>query len=90
MVLVSSRLIHSHLDSPLLSKAFNLIQEDIEIQSYLKMANIMAVKRLGYNDHGPVHAKIIAGSALGDIPFSNHGVEPSSVAHGVCGYDDAN
>jgi metal-dependent HD superfamily phosphatase/phosphodiesterase len=89
MVLVSSRLIHSHLDSPLLSKAFNLIQEDIEIQSYLKMANIMAVKRLGYNDHGPVHAKIIAGSALEIFRLLTPRVEPSSVANGVCGYDDA-
>jgi hypothetical protein len=89
MVLVSSRLIHSHLDSPLLSEAFNLIQEDIEIQSYLKMANIMAVKRLGYNDHGPVHAKIIAGSALEIFRLLTSRVEPSSVANGVCGYDDA-
>jgi metal-dependent HD superfamily phosphatase/phosphodiesterase len=89
MVLVSSRLIHSHLDSPLLSEAFNLIQEDIEIQSYLKMANIMAVKRLGYNDHGPVHAKIIAGSALEIFRLLTTRVEPSSVTNGVCGYDDA-
>ncbi|TFH15727.1 hypothetical protein E4H04_07850 [Candidatus Bathyarchaeota archaeon] len=80
---------HSHLDSPLLSEAFNLIQEDIEIQSYLKMANIMAVKRLGYNDHGPVHAKIIAGSALEIFRLLTTRVEPSSVTNGVCGYDDA-
>ena len=54
------------------------------------MANIMAVKRLGYNDHGPVHAKIIAGSALEIFKLLTTRVEPSSVAHGVCGYDDAN
>jgi len=89
MVLVSSRLIHKHLDSPLLSDAFNLLQEDIEIQSYLRMSNIMAVKRLGYNDHGPVHAKIIAGSAMEIFRLLMTRVEPSSVTHGVCGYDDA-
>lgn len=89
MVLVSSRLIHSHLDSPLLNEAFNLLQEDLEIKSYLRMANIMAVKRLGYNDHGPVHAKIIAGSALEIFKLLTTRVEPSSVTHGVCGYDDA-
>ncbi len=89
MVLVSSRLIHKHLDSPLLNDAFNLLQEDIEIQTYLRMSNIMAVKRLGYNDHGPVHAKIIAGSALEIFRLLMTRVEPSSVTHGVCGYDDA-
>jgi metal-dependent HD superfamily phosphatase/phosphodiesterase len=40
------------------------MEKDQEIQSYLKMANIMAVKRLGYNNHGPVHARIVSGSAL--------------------------
>ncbi len=89
MVLVSSRLIHNQLDSPLLAEAFNLLQEDIEVQSYLRMANIMAVKRLGYNDHGPVHAKIIAGSALEIFKLLTGTVEPSSVANGVCGYEDA-
>jgi metal-dependent HD superfamily phosphatase/phosphodiesterase len=87
MVLVSNRLIHSHLESPLLSNAFDLLQADVEIQSYLRMANIMAVKRLGYNDHGPVHAKIVAGSALEIFKLLTTRVEPSSVANGVCDYD---
>lgn len=89
MVIVSNRLVHNHLDSPLLVEAFNLLQEDIEIQSYLRMANIMAVKRLGYNDHGPVHTKIISGSALEIFKLLSSRVEPSSVANGVCDYEDA-
>ena len=89
MVVVSNRLIHRHLDSPLLNEAFNLLQEDLEIQSYLRMANIMAVKRLGYNDHGSVHSKIIAGSALEIFKLLTTRVEPSSVVHGVCDYTDA-
>ena len=68
MVVVSKRVIHRHLDSRLLSDAFRFLEHDIETQSYLRMSNIMAVKRLGYNDHGPVHAKIIAGSALDILP----------------------
>jgi metal-dependent HD superfamily phosphatase/phosphodiesterase len=89
MVVVSNRLIYQQLDSPLLNEAFNLLQEDIEIQNYLRMANIMAVKRFGYNDHGPVHAKIIAGSALKIFSLLTTSVEPSSVVNGVCNYDDA-
>ena len=89
MVVVSKRVIHRHLDSRLLSDAFRFLEHDIETQSYLRMSNIMAVKRLGYNDHGPVHAKIIAGSALEIFSLLTDSVEPSSVMNGVCGYDDA-
>jgi len=89
MVTVSNRVIHRHLDSRLLSKAFRFLENDTETQSYLKMANVMAVKRLGYNDHGPVHAKIIAGSALEIFSLLTDVVEPSSVMNGVCDYDDA-
>jgi metal-dependent HD superfamily phosphatase/phosphodiesterase len=89
MVVVSKRVIHRHLDSRLLSDAFRFLEHDIETQSYLRMSNIMAVKRLGYNDHGSVHAKIIAGSALEIFSLLTDSVEPSSVMNGVCGYDDA-
>ena len=77
MVAVSNRVIYRHLDSPLLSEAFSFLENDVEAQSYLKMANVMAVKRLGYNDHGPVHAKIIAGSALEIFSLLTDAVEPS-------------
>jgi metal-dependent HD superfamily phosphatase/phosphodiesterase len=89
MVIVSNRLIYQQLVSPLLTEAFNMLQEDIEIQNYLRMANIMAVKRFGYNDHGPVHAKIIAGSALKIFSLLTTRIEPSSVINGICNYDDA-
>ena len=89
MVAVSNRIIHRHLDSPLMSEAFRFLENDVETQSYLRMANIMAVKRLGYNDHGPVHAKIIAGSALEIFSLLTDIVEPSSVMNGICDYEDA-
>lgn len=90
MVLVSSRLIHNHLKtSSLLSKSFSLLENDVEVQSYLRMSNTMAVKRLGYNDHGPVHSKIISGSALEIFRLLTNSVEPSSVVNGICGYEDA-
>ncbi len=90
MVLVSNRLVHTHLNSSqLLSEAFSLLENDVEVQSYLRMSNTMAVKRLGYNDHGPVHSKIISGSALELFKLITNSVEPSSVINGICGYDDA-
>ncbi len=90
MVTVSSRLIHEHLNSShLLREAYTILENDVEVQSYLRMSNIMAVKRLGFNDHGPVHSKVIAGSALEIFKLLTDSVEPSSVVNGVCDYEDA-
>ncbi len=86
---VSSRLVHRNLDEPAVLETFKLLEGDAEVQSYLRMANVMAVKRLIYNDHGPVHAKIVAGSALEILRLATEAVEPSLVADGVGDYENA-
>lgn len=48
----------------LLETAYRELAEDPEVQALWEMANVMAVKRLRYNDHGPVHAQVAAGAAL--------------------------
>jgi metal-dependent HD superfamily phosphatase/phosphodiesterase len=53
------------------------------------MANVMAVKRLVYNDHGPVHARITAGSALEILRLASEEVDPSCVTNGVGDYENA-
>jgi uncharacterized protein len=40
------------------------VKEDIKLQSFWKCANIMAIDRMGYTDHGPTHVKIVANLAL--------------------------
>ncbi|MFA5365070.1 MAG: phosphohydrolase, partial [Candidatus Bathyarchaeia archaeon] len=45
--------------------------------------------RLKYNDHGPVHAKISAGSALEIFSLLIHEVTPTTVQNNVCSFDDA-
>jgi len=63
--LVSPELLSKHLQgSERLAKAYALLVSDREPQGLLKMANVMAMGRLKYNDHGPVHSRIVAGSAL--------------------------
>jgi len=84
-VVVEPRLVERHVErSPLLRRAWEVITSDREIQSLLRMANVNAVERLLYNDHGPVHASIVAGSALEifDIML-RHGLRPSSMIHRV-------
>lgn len=74
------------MGDPVIRELFRLIESDTELQSYLRMSNVMAVNRMLYNDHGPVHAKIVAGSALEIFDILSRTVEPSSVVDGVCDY----
>ncbi|WP_456471877.1 HD domain-containing protein [Methanocaldococcus sp.] len=57
---------------------FNLLESSKEINTFLKMSNIMAVKRLGYNDHGKTHARIVANNAIKILKILyNRGIKPS-------------
>lgn len=40
------------------------MNNDIKLRTYLKCANVMAIDRMGFTDHGPIHVKIVANSAL--------------------------
>ena len=89
VVTVSATLINSHLDDPKVEQMFRLLETDLEVQSLLRMANVMAVERLKYNDHGPVHAKIVAGSALEIFGNIIEEVKPTTVQNKVCSVEDA-
>lgn len=89
MVLVSSKLIHSHLKKLKLQKMFKLLEKDTDVQTYLSMANTMAVKRLMYNDHGPVHSRIVAGTALEIAEILSEKVNMSVVEDGEGDLTDA-
>ncbi|MEM4763205.1 MAG: HD domain-containing protein, partial [Desulfurococcaceae archaeon] len=90
MVIVSSKLIDVALEgNELLIKAYKLVESDPEIQALWYMANIMAVTRLKYNDHGPMHAKIAAGTALYLYKLlRSAGVESTIVKDGVIDKDE--
>jgi len=89
MVIVSSDLIHEHLKEPRLEKVFRLLESDGEAQGYLHMANVMAVNRLRYSDHGPVHSRISSGSALEIFKILAGRVTPTTVENGTCSLEDA-
>jgi metal-dependent HD superfamily phosphatase/phosphodiesterase len=40
------------------------VKKDIRVWTFWKCANVMAIDRMGYTDHGPTHVKIVANSAL--------------------------
>jgi len=52
------------LDNKKLKRIVDLVKEDVELQTFWRCANVMAISRMGYTDHGPTHVKIVANSAL--------------------------
>jgi hypothetical protein len=89
LVTVTNHLIFNHLEEPRVRRVFELLEGDTEVQTYLKMSNEMVVKRLNYNDHGPVHARIAAGSSLEILDLVKNVVKPTTVANGTCDLEGA-
>ncbi|RLG84069.1 MAG: phosphohydrolase [Thermoprotei archaeon] len=85
MVVVSPDLVRGYVErNELLKKAYEIIANDPEVKELWFMSNVMAVKRLKYNDHGPVHAHIAAGAALEIYKLLlDAGIESSLVKDGV-------
>ena len=56
------------------------VKKNSELETLLRMSNITAIDRLGYNDHGPTHVRIVANSSLRMLRILiKHGITPSIV-----------
>jgi len=65
-------------DNAKLKQLVDLIQADVELNQMWKCANINAVDRCGISDHGEIHIRIVANSALRIYRLLvEGGVEPS-------------
>ncbi len=47
-----------------LEHVIDCVKKDVRLQTLWKCANVMAIDRMGFTDHGPTHVKIVANSAL--------------------------
>ncbi len=47
-----------------LKQVMERVKDDKKLQTYWRCANVMAIERMGYTDHGPTHVKIVANIAL--------------------------
>lgn len=63
-------------------KLFQRLQTDAEVKTLFNLANFIAVRKLGYNDHGPIHARICAanGVRILDLMMENGGIELDSIS----------
>ncbi|MEM2378163.1 MAG: phosphohydrolase [Candidatus Korarchaeum sp.] len=75
---------------PKAMKMWKLLREDPEVNADWDMSNYIAVAKLGYNDHGEVHAKIVAANALKMLRLLlESGVLPSIIKERAGDEDDA-
>ncbi len=63
-----------------LAKVMEKVKADAKLQTLWKCANVMAIERMGYTDHGPIHVKIVANMSLRLLRILiNKQVKPSIV-----------
>jgi metal-dependent HD superfamily phosphatase/phosphodiesterase len=73
-----------------LQKVLDIVDDDIKIQTLWRCSNVLAVDRLGYNDHGPIHVKIVANGALKMLRLLvQNGIKPSIVEDYAMSVEDA-
>ena len=72
-------------------RVFNMLQSDEETNTYLSLANYIAVRKLGYNDHGPLHARIVTanGAKLLRIILDSKQLQVDSISGLGLSEDDA-
>jgi len=76
-------------DKPKARKMWELLKDDPEANANWDMANYIAVSKLGYNDHGDIHVKIVAANALRMLKMLlEHGIATSAIKERAGDEDD--
>ena len=61
---IESKILKRLENSPVCLELVNYLFSDDELQEMQDYANNVSIKRLGFNDHGPVHMRQVAGNAI--------------------------
>jgi uncharacterized protein len=77
-------------DYPKAARLFESLLSDPRVAAQWELANYIAVVKLGYNDHGPIHAQIVTAAAMQMMQLLHHaGVDFDVVESGAGDLDDA-
>ena len=77
-------------DNKKLKDIVGLVNKDVRLKTFWKCSNVMAIDRMGYTDHGPIHVKIVANIALKLLRILvSKGVVPSVVKDYNLSIEDA-
>ncbi len=75
---------------PKTARIFESLLADPRVAAQWNLANYMAVVKLGYNDHGPIHAQVVSSAAMQMMQLLHHaGVDFDVVESGAGDWDDA-
>ncbi len=75
---------------PKTARIFESLLSDPRVSAQWDLANYMAVVKLGYNDHGPIHAQIVTSAAMQMMQLLHHaGVDFDVIESGAGDLDDA-
>lgn len=61
---LESKILNKIKNFPNCVKVVHYLFDDVELQAMQDYANNVSIKRLGYNDHGPVHMRQVANNAI--------------------------
>lgn len=71
-------------------KVIEMVEHSEETYNLLRASNVMMISRMKYNDHGPIHAKIVANNSVKMIELLNYkGIVPSIVKDYGLSLEDA-
>ncbi len=75
---------------PKTARIFESLISDPRVMAHWDLANYMAVVKLGYNDHGPIHAQVVTASAMQMMQLLHQaGIRFDVVESGAGDLDDA-
>lgn len=75
---------------PRATRMYEILVGDLEVRANWDMADYIAVVKLSFNDHGEIHAKVAAASAITMLKsLVEAGVQPDVVTSGAGDLDDA-
>ena len=75
---------------PTTRKYFRRLEENRDVEELQRLANVMTTQRLGYNDHGRVHAYIVSRNAVRILEIlEEKGIQPNIVKDGLGDFEDA-
>lgn len=89
-VSVESKILKRLQNNPNCLKLINYLFEDIELQEMQDYANNVSIKRLGYNDHGPVHMRQVCANAIKMLNILHEaGIKTSLEAEEIGTFEDS-
>ncbi|MBO7672723.1 phosphohydrolase [bacterium] len=87
---IESKILRRLQNTPICLQLVRYLFDDEELQVFQDYANNVSIKRLGYNDHGPVHMRQVTANSIKMLNIlKDSGIKTSLEAEGVGTFEDS-